>query len=34
MNMIHIKPHTLNIPMMKNTTIIQITTNIIAKITI
>lgn len=34
MNMIHIKTHTLNIPIMKNTIIIQIATHIITKITI
>lgn len=34
MNMIALKTHTPNIPIMRNTTIIQITTHIIAKITI
>ena len=34
MNMIAIKTHTLNIPIMRNATIIQITTHIITKITI
>lgn len=34
MNMIAIKTHTLNIPIMRNTTIIQINTHIITKITI
>lgn len=34
MNMIAIKIHTLNIPIMRNTIIIQITKHIITKITI